>query len=88
MRDIINGQVFEHKKKMDDNFIKSRIVRGGSGKVAHTMKSEGWDTLMPSCGIAVSISKNHGSVNAPKLVTAGTSKDSFSTQQPFSPVPK
>ena len=36
------------------------------------MRREGWDTLTPSCGIAVYISKDHGSVNATKLVTAGT----------------
>ena len=41
MRDIISGRVFEHKKRMKDDFIQSRIVRGGSGKVEQTMRSAG-----------------------------------------------
>ena len=52
MRDVISGRVFEHKKRMNEDFIKSRIVRGGSGKVEQTIRSAGWDPLTPSAAVS------------------------------------
>ena len=71
MRDVINGRVFEHKKRMKDDFIKSRIVRGGSGKVEQAMRSAGWDPLTPSAAVSVYVIDT-GKVNAAKLILAGT----------------
>ena len=71
MRDIISGRVFEHKKRMKDDFIQSRIVRGGSGKVEQTMRSAGWDPLTLSAAVSVYV-LDSGKVNAAKLILAGT----------------
>ena len=71
MRDVINGRVFEHKKRMKDDFIKSRIVRGGSGKVEQAMRSAGCDPLTPSAAVSVYVIDT-GKVNAAKLILAGT----------------
>ena len=71
MRDVISGRVFEHKKRMKDDFIKSRIVRGGSSKVEQTMRSAGWDPLTPSAAVSVYV-LDTGKVNAAKLILAGT----------------
>ena len=71
MRDVISGRVFEHKKRMKDDFIKSRIVRGGSGKVEQAMRSAGWDPLTPSAAVSVYV-VDTGKVNTAKLILAGT----------------
>ena len=71
MRDMISGRVFEHKERMKDDFIKSRIVRGGSGKVEQAMRSAGWDPLTPSAAVSVYV-VDTGKVNAAKLILAGT----------------
>ena len=55
MRDLISGRAFEAKKKIDNAFIKSRIVLGGSAKVEQ----------------AVYLAESTGKVNAAKLVQAG-----------------
>jgi hypothetical protein len=72
MRDIIPGRAFDHNKKMQEGFIKSRIVRGGSNKVEQVMRSAGCDPLTPSAAVAVYLSDASGKVNAAKLVLTGS----------------
>ena len=71
MRDVISGRVFDHTKRMTGDFIKSRIVRGGSGKVEQVMRAAGCDPLTPSAALSVYV-LDTGKVNAAKLVLAGT----------------
>ena len=53
MQELISGKLFEAKKKMTDNFMVSRAVRGGSRKVEQAMKQ----ILGPSdpCSSSVSL---------------------------------
>ena len=71
MRDLISGKLFEAKKKMTDNFIASRVVRGGSRKVEQAMRKEAWDPLSPAAAVSVYLADPSGRVNAAKLVLAG-----------------
>ena len=71
MRDVISGRVFDHTKRMTGDLIKSRIVRGGSGKVEQVMRAAGCDPLTPSAAVSVYV-LDTGKVNAAKLVLAGT----------------
>ena len=52
---------------MDDTFIKSRIIRGGSAKVKQAMQTEEWDPLKPSVAVSVYLTESTGKVNAAKL---------------------
>ena len=71
MRDLISGKLFAAKKKMTDNFIASRVVRGGSRKVEQAMRKEAWDPLSPAAAVSVYLADPSGRVNAAKLVLAG-----------------
>ena len=66
---MISGRVFDHNKRMTGNYIKSRIVRGGSSKVEQVMRTAGWDPLSPSAAVSVYV-LDTGKVNAAKLVLA------------------
>ena len=72
MRDAITGRVFEHNKRMSESFIKSRIVRGGSAKIEHTIRSDGWDGLSSVATVAVYIKESTGTVANSKIVLSGT----------------
>lgn len=72
MRDLISGSLFSHNKRMKDSFIKSRIIRGGSAKIEQCMRTAGWDPLNPSAAVAVYIAEKTGTVNAAKIVLAGS----------------
>ena len=53
MRDIITGSAFDHNKMIQEGFIKSKIVRGGSSKVEQVMRTAGCDPLTPAAAVAV-----------------------------------
>ena len=70
-KNLISGKLFKAKKKMTDNFIASRVVRGGSRKVEQAMRKEDWDPLTPAAAVSVYLADPSGRVNAAKLVLAG-----------------
>ena len=72
MRELISGSLFSHNKRMKETFIQSRIVRGGSSKIEQCMRTAGWDPLTPSATVSVYISEKSGTVNAAKIVLAGS----------------
>ena len=72
MRDLISGRAFKAKKKMDDAFIRSQILRGGSALVEQTIRAKGWNPLDPVAAVTVYVNDKNGKVNATKLVLAGT----------------
>ena len=72
MRDLISGRAFKAKKKMDEAFVRSQILRGGSALVEQTMRAGGWNPLDPVASVTVYVNDKNGKVNATKLVLAGT----------------
>ena len=72
MRDLISGRAFKAKKKMDEAFVRSQILRGGSALVEQTIRDNGWNPLDPVATVTVYVNDKNGKVNATKLVLAGT----------------
>ena len=57
---------------MDEAFVKSQILRGGSALVEQTMRASGLNRLDPVASVKVYVNDKKGKVNATKLVLAGT----------------
>ena len=72
MKDLILGRAFRAKKKMDEAFFRSQIMRGGSALVEQTMRASGWNPLGPVASVTVYVNDKNGKVNATKRVLAVT----------------